>query len=124
MQCLTHDQARQHRIDKDRPIAIVPIKREQSGLSRFLPGGFFGQFCVELGIPFTDDLDPPFEDVADGGLAGLDTVETRQDRAPDDAADARDVGYGLLAETTPQSQEDVPMTLTSTPSATPQPTAP
>jgi len=35
-----------------------------------------------------------------------------------------DVGHGLLHETTPQSQVEVPMTLTSVPSATLQPMAP
>ena len=43
-----------------------------------------------------DALDEPFEDVADGGLAGLDAVVAGQDRALDDAADSRDVGHLLV----------------------------
>src|SRR5690606_13973159 len=41
------------------------------------------------------DLDPPLEDVTDGGLAGFDTVVTGQNGAFDDAADAGDVGDGF-----------------------------
>lgn len=43
-----------------------------------------------------DALDEPVEDIADGGLAGLDAVHAREDALGDDAADAGNVGEGLV----------------------------
>ena len=59
-----------------------------------------GECVVERGVAAADHLHPPFEDVADGRLAGLDAEEAGQDRAFDDAADAGDVGDLFSAETT------------------------
>ncbi len=56
-----------------------------------------GQFGMQRGVAAAHAFDPPFEDVADRRLPGLDVVEARQDAALDDAADAGNVGHRLVA---------------------------
>ena len=93
---LAEEEAGEHGIDEDGAVAVVPVEGEQAARAGAGGGGLGGECGVQGGVALADDLDPPFEDVADGGLAGLDAVEAGQDRALDDAADAGDVGDGLF----------------------------
>ena len=112
-------------VDENGPIAVVPVERQKTGLPGTLLRRLGGELCVQRRVAAQDHFDPPFENVADGRLAGLDAEEAGQDRAFHDAADAGNVGDRLRsAETTAQSQVEVPITLTSVPSRTPQPIAP
>ena len=55
-----------------------------------------GEFGVQRRVAAQNHLDPPFEDVADRRLAGLDAEEAGQNRAFDDAADAGNIGDRLF----------------------------
>jgi len=96
VQRLAEEQAGEPLVDEDGAVAIVPVEGEQAALAGLLAGDFGAEFAVRGAVALADDLDPPFEDVADGGLAGLDAVKLGEDGALDDAADAGDVGHGLL----------------------------
>ena len=89
---LADEEAGEHGVDEDGAVAVVPIEGEQAARAGAGGGGFAGQLGVEGGVALADAFDPPFEDVADGGLAGLDAVVAGKDRAFDDAANAGDIG--------------------------------
>ncbi len=92
IEVLPEEEAGQALIDQNGAVAVVPVEREKTGLARTLLRRFGREFGVQRGVAAEDHLDPPFEDVADRRLAGLDAEEAGQDRAFDDAADAGNVG--------------------------------
>ena len=91
MQRGSQKQTAEHRIDKNRAVAIVPIKRQETAAARMESGSLFGQARVKSGVALADGFDPPFENIANGGLARLDAKEAGEDGALHDAADAGDV---------------------------------
>ena len=93
---LAEDQAGQPLVNENGPIAVVPVERQKTGLTGPLLRRLGGQFRVQRRVAAQNALDPPFEYVADRRLAGLDAEEAGQDRAFDDAADARNIGDRLL----------------------------
>ena len=88
-------EAGEERIDEDGAVAVVPVEREQAGLAGLQFGGFCGEDGVEFGVA-EHAFYEPLEDVADGGLAGFESVVAGEDGAFDDAADAGDVGDGFV----------------------------
>ena len=91
-------------VDEDGPVAVVPVERQQAGLARTLLRRLGAEFGVQRRVAAQNALDPPFEDVADGGLAGFDAEEAGQDGAFDDAADAGNIGDRLLGRKRPRSR--------------------
>ncbi len=65
-------------------------------MARLLPRSLRGQLLVQRGVAAADALDPPLEDVADRRLSGLDAEVSGQNRAFDDAANARNVGDAFV----------------------------
>ena len=63
---LADDAAGQERIDEDRAVTIVPVKRQQAALAGPQLGRFFGESAVQGSVTAADPLDPPLEDVSDG----------------------------------------------------------
>ena len=98
------DQAGEAVIDKHRPVARLPVERDQAVRADRLNLGQRGQVLLDrppgplgLGPVAVGDevLREPAEDVADPGLARLVPVQPADDPAVDDAAHARDLGQRL-----------------------------
>jgi hypothetical protein len=77
LKTLPDEQAAQHVVHEDR--SIVPIESKESTLARFQGGCFPGEFLVQCAVAFADHLDPPLENVINGRLAGLDTIESGEE---------------------------------------------
>ena len=82
MQRLAEEQAGEALVDENGAVAVVPVEGEQAALAGLLAGDFGAEFAVRGAVALADDLDPPFEDVADGGLAGLDAETTAEEVRP------------------------------------------
>lgn len=93
---LAEEEAGEALVNEDIAIAVVPVESEEAGLSGFKFFCFSGELGMESRVALTDALDPPAEDVADGGLAGFDAEEAWEDGAMDDAADAWDFWDGAV----------------------------
>lgn len=78
-------------VDEDGAVAVVPVEGEQATFRGSEGGGLASECGVSGIVARANDFDPPLEDVADGGLAGFVSVETRQDGAFDDSADPGDI---------------------------------
>ena len=75
VQRLPEDQSGQPGVDEDRPVAVVPVERDEARL----PGRERRRLrearaCSEL-VALAHALHPPLEDVADGGLPGFDAED-------------------------------------------------
>ncbi len=97
VQRLPEQQPAQAHVHQDRAVAVVPVERQQPVLAGLLLRGERAErleFLVRRpAVALRDEVvDEPEEDVADGRLPGLDAVESGQDRAVHDPADAGDVG--------------------------------
>ena len=93
---LTEQQAGEALVDENGAIAIIPVEPQKPGLAWTLLRGLCGQFRMQGSVPAQNDLDPPFEYVADGRLAGFDPEETGQNGALHNAADPWNVGNRLV----------------------------
>ena len=92
---MAEEEAGEELIDEDGAVTVIPIEGEQPGLAGALFRGLGGERCMKRAVAAANDFDPPFENISDGGLAGLDTVEAGQNRAFHDAADSGNIADGL-----------------------------
>jgi hypothetical protein len=58
---------------------VALFESKESTLARFQGGCFPGEFLVQCALAFADHLDPPLENVINGRLAGLDTIESGEE---------------------------------------------
>ena len=96
IEVLAEQQPGEPLVDENGPIAVVPVERQKAGLPWTLLRRLGGQFGVQRRVAAQNDFDPPFEDVADGRLAGFDAEEAGQNGAFHDAADAGNIGDRLF----------------------------
>src|ERR1700722_1065411 len=96
VQVLTEQQTGKALVDENGAIAVVPVEPQKAGLAGTLLCGLGGQFSMQRSVAAQNDLDPPFEYVADGRLASFDAEKTGQNRALHNAADTRNVGNRLV----------------------------
>src|ERR1700722_11455190 len=93
---LTKQQAGEALVDENGAIAIVPVEPQKSALAWTPLRGLRAQLSMERSVATQNNLDPPFEYVADGRLAGFDAEETGQNGALHDAADAWNISDRLF----------------------------
>ena len=65
-------------VDQNRPVAVVPVERDETSLSRLLLRRLGSKFGLKGDVALADALDPPSENVADRRPVRLDAEEAGQ----------------------------------------------
>ena len=92
---LPQEEPRQAGVDQHRAVPVVPVQGEEPGLAGAEACRLVGELAVQGVVALAHGVDPPVEQIPDGGLAGLDAVVPGHHRAIHDPADARHVAERL-----------------------------